>query len=127
LIKLYTGENLRDGANIALRARLYVSGWELSSVLQFCRQTLRPDQYFIAIKFINGEPVALAYHTLFGDMQAFCKKSERRNGYASACVKAIMTHAEKTGHSFQERRIHYGIGIVGSCSFWASVLPEEAM
>jgi hypothetical protein len=99
---------IRQAADLALKHRLFVSGWQLSHELKKARD--HPDWFDgISMKFVGGVPVALVIVRRTGIM-AFCKKSERRKGYASECVQAI-----RLIPNFNARGDY---GIPGSLNFW---------
>lgn len=99
-VKVYDGKTIVEGADLALKNRLYVSGWALSDELKWARHegmrldqwtSVNPDyhqRYKIALAFKDNVPVAVVLWTGH-TMMAFCRAAERRNGYASACVKAL--------------------------------------
>lgn len=118
-IKTFKKNALAKGAKIALKHRLYVSGWQLSGNL--VKLVKNPEKYLcyeIAICFKDEIPVAIClyvkstYTWSSGNLQCFCKKTERRNGYASKCINEIMKTKEDPCTA------EYGID--GSRTFWSS-------
>ena len=109
-IKLYDNGNAHIGADIALKSRLYVSGWNLSGELGKIRAERKTDNK-VALLFKGNVCIAVA--VLRRDfVQAFVRKQERRNGYGRMVV-------EKLGVS---KSVDHGEGIDGSWKFWSSVL-----
>jgi hypothetical protein len=110
-IKIYEDETLDEGINLALGHRLYVSGWALSYELTRARQQ-HPWPVTagkkLAIMFKDKNPICLAFLASHSQLLAFCKKSERGQGYASACVKAIKP----------SRNSWAGEGVIGTVNFW---------
>ena len=82
----YTEDTLADGCNLALKNRLYVSGWRLSKDLKNAREKKQGE---ISIVFKNDTPVALAFADKCSYISTFCKKSERRKGYGSLAVQSL--------------------------------------
>ena len=103
---VYQSLTLKQGADIAIKHRLYISGWALSRTLQKLRTTSCTHDR-IAIGSLNDIPVAIAI-LYEGGAQAFCRKKHRRNGYAGACVRAL-----------RSRMMVASIGIHGSEHFWS--------
>jgi len=117
-VKLYEGADAVEGADIALKARLYINGWQLYKDLMYIRESAKrfPNNFSVAISF-NGEiAVAVAVRrSVF--LQAFCRAAERRNGHASACISKIRKH-----HSAMDTTLYACNGIEGSGSFWSYCL-----
>jgi hypothetical protein len=111
MIKLYkTQRELVEAASMALKNRMYVSGWYLSSVYKHLREY--PNVCVgdvIAIKFVNELPVAIAV-TECRTIMAFCKREHRKNGFASECVNAIKNDTKGNYTA--------GLGVDGSFTFW---------
>lgn len=119
-VKIFDKAKAADGADIALRNKLFVSGWELSKTLATIREQAvrRPTEYTVAMSYKGKVPVAVAIREgTF--MQAFCRRSERRNGHASACARAIRAH-----HPELEATLYAFTGIDGSYSFWRNCLID---
>jgi hypothetical protein len=121
-IVLYEGAKAAEGADIALKAKLFVSGWELSKELQEIRKSahLSLNEYSVAIAF-NGEIPVTAVIRFGTTLQAFCKASERRKGNAQACVWKI-----KKAHPELEPVFRAAEGVQGSTSFWNQCLVRVA-
>lgn len=89
-IKKYSGNNLAEGAKIARTARLFVSGWQMNKDYR----TFETSQYLkgtdsqIVIAFKEGLAIGAAVRK-GKHVQAFVRKSERRNGIGSMLVSAI--------------------------------------
>ncbi len=109
-IVVYRNRTLSEGARIALGARLYVSGWSLHPTLETLRDYQGVTDARIAIAFIGETPVCLVLMHTDGMLMAFCRKSERRKGYASACFKALKSPLFAWA----------GEGVYGSPEFWKS-------
>jgi hypothetical protein len=103
--QVYQSQTLRAGADLALRHRLYVSGWQLSQVLQSFR-TRQNTTDRLALGFCDDRPVAVAIYR-DGTIQAFCRKSQRRQGYGGACVRALRAQSARAV-----------VGIKGTDCFW---------
>lgn len=114
MIKIFQNDTLIEGIDLVLKNRLFISGWNLSKALKFAKKDFRHSavETALSVLFINGKPIALCYR--FGvELQCFCKKSERRKGYASKCIKEIKK-------LFPETEFNGCYGIEGSHSFWGS-------
>jgi hypothetical protein len=103
--QVFQSQTLRAGADLALRHRLYVSGWALSHVLQ-CFRTSQNTTDRLALGFCDDQPVAVAIYR-DGTIQAFCRKSQRRQGYGGACVRALRAQSARAK-----------LGITGTDRFW---------
>ena len=116
LIKFYSNETLVEGINLALKHRLYISGWCLSEDLTRARKEANrlehKDFFSLALYFKNDVPIALCFRQGRG-LQAFCKKSERKKGYAAKCVQHMKKHVEFA--------LKAGSGVEGSLTFWAKM------
>lgn len=121
-IEIYKGRTLFKGADVGLKSRLYVSGWQLSYELKDIREGYHNSvNSVIAIAMKDGEAVALALglsreSTPRVELQAFCRKAERRHGFGSACVAAVKKQFSAT-HYFSA-----GIGLKQgqSIKFWTT-------
>lgn len=106
-VTVYEGGTLSEGAELCLNARLYVSGWDLRPTLVRMRDRGTTHQGKIAVAFDNGRPVALCLYD--GHMlMAFCRDDRRRQGFGSACAKAIG----------RPQGSWAGEGVRGSVEFW---------
>jgi hypothetical protein len=100
-------------ADIALKNRLYVSGWCLSGDLKHYRENASSyeDRLKIVLAYDDDKPVGVVVSDeRYGDVQAFVRKSYRRRGIASGAIK----------HGRIKVR-HCGDGIDGSEHFWTHV------
>lgn len=104
---LYKEYTLKEGCDIALRNRLYVSGWRLSSKLKHSRQTNKGE---IAIVYKGDKPVACSHADNYGYIDTFCRKSERRKGYGTLAV----SHLDQ----YKESKVKGSYGIDGSPDFY---------
>lgn len=113
-IRVYEGEKLAEGAELCIEARLYVPGWALRPSLV----NADPTKDRLAVCFKDKDPVALVFLTDWHPwrqtpkkptLMAFCKDSERLNGYASRCARALGDRPRGT--------VSYE-GIIGSAKFW---------
>ena len=113
-VSLFTDDTLAQGADIALKHRLYVSGWSLSHILKAIRD---PSSSYsslystsaIAIVAVKGTPVAVAVYRR-DEINTFCRKSMRRRGYGSLAVTKIKETVKD--------KIRFFPGIAGSCRFY---------
>ena len=103
-------------ARIALRNRLYVSGWSLTTDLQKIRhRPLRGD--CVSIAYEDNEPVSVAM-VLDGDsmIMTFTRKAYRRKGYGTEAVKGLRKAAGN------KRQLHGNhAGAKGSVEFFEAV------
>ena len=103
-VQVYRGDNLAAGARLALRNRLYVSGWSLSG--HYVDMMNDQEDGEIAIGFLDGEPICAVVSDL-GQVMAFCRKALRRRGYTSACLAKLNTDGQVCE-----------TGVTGSEAFW---------
>lgn len=103
-VQVYKDDTLATGARIALRSRLYVSGWALAG----CYVDMMNDQLDgeIALGFLDGEPICAIVND-FAQVMAFCRKALRGNGYTSRCLQRIDTSG-----------LIADTGVEGSAKFW---------
>lgn len=103
-VKVYRGATLAAGAALALKHRLYISGWVMSGELI----SMRDDDNggVISLGFLDDEPVAIVVDDYY-QLMAFCRKSLRGNGYASKCLAELNTDGRVANE-----------GIKGSIKFW---------
>lgn len=99
----------QEAADLALKHRLYVSGWCLSGALQ----RIRAGNGEAVIVQVNNKYVAVAAYE-DGVLQVFTRKSERRKGYGTLAVKTLV---DKTGIE------DYSVlqGIYTAELFWESI------
>lgn len=109
-VVLYKEETLKEGCDIALRNRLYVSGWDLSSDLKRARQSGTGE---VSIVYKDDIPIACAYADKYGHVCTFCRKSERRKGYGSLAI----SHLDQ----YKEGKLKGSYGIEASEAFYKSV------
>lgn len=111
-VKVYSGNDVAQGADLALKSRLYVSGWQLSYTLGAMRARPKTDDK-IAILFDEQEPVAVAVHN-YNSIQVFCRKKKRRQGNGTQVVNALLREGVK--------HPHYDQGIDGSMTFFKKTI-----
>ena len=86
--------HMKKLADDALKARLYVSGWLLSSELMYIRDCLsetcnaRPF-YDIAVAYEDGNAVGVSIINENSNLQVFVRKAKRHNGYGRKLVRKI--------------------------------------
>lgn len=111
-VTLYSGETLAEGAQIALTARLFVPGWQLSGVLGRMRASPGAKDR-ITITFVGGEPISVAtYDERTDQIMCFTRKSMRGNGYGTLAVQMLRVSAKSA---------YADAGIYGSEQFWAAL------
>lgn len=121
MLKLYHGNSLKEGCDLALTHRLYVEGslWLLQKYLENSFLGNPRSNEMIALKFVGPNPVAIAMRTdprpfLYMEdnelVMAFCHYQHRRKGYGSMCVKAV-----------KRPFVVAGAGGEGSREFWAKL------
>lgn len=104
--KVYRGTYAKEGAAIALKARLYVSGWCLSG--QLCATKNEPHvNDVVSITFVDGSPVSVL-SIRHNTIMAFTRKSERSKGYGIRTFEALRL----------SRMPYYAEGIDASYGFW---------
>lgn len=111
--KLYKGTDAIEGANLALKWRLFVSGWQLSYVFKNIRERGFSQGKFLALVFLNDMPVSVAVAVPFNhgyELQTFTKKEYRLRGYASKAIEALNLDPEAPRYA--------SIGIDGTELFW---------
>lgn len=98
---MYKGEDSKKAADIALKNRLYVSGWDLSQRLKAIRSGKEP--YDVALAFDGETPVGV---TIIGansfvqnsggrqHIQVFVRKKMRRHGIGSSLVAMAKEEAK---------------------------------
>lgn len=94
IIKGRSLAHMKKLADDALKARLYVSGWILSSELMYIRDCLsetcneRPF-YDIAVAYEDGTAVGVSIINEKSNLQVFVRKAKRHNGYGRKLVRKI--------------------------------------
>jgi hypothetical protein len=108
---IYSGNQAKIGADIALKNKLYVAGWMLTGRLQRIRRS-ETTAAVISIAYENDTPIAIA---LFSgtEMQVFCRASKRRQGIGSLCIDHIRSHIGETDVLVYR-------GVDGAEQFWES-------
>ena len=77
-------------ADLAIKHRLYVAGWNLSMIYGAIRAGRVGARDCIALTFVDDVPVASAvYRAGRGDINTFCRKALRRRGYATQAAAAL--------------------------------------
>lgn len=106
-VKVYRGAELPIGADMCIKAKLYIAGWLLyPTLLSMCNRSCAPSSQ-IAVLLKNDVPVALVLYN--GEiLMAFTKEFERYQGHASKCVQALDL---EPGSCARE-------GIAGTREFW---------
>ena len=90
IVKKYSGEDVATAANVALKKRLYVSGWLLSSELKNARQ--EPEQFDLCLAYDNDDVVGVSIQKkVSGFTQVFVRKAKRRNGIGRLLVEPLKT------------------------------------
>lgn len=105
----------------ALKAKLYVDGWQLYDDYVFwLTQTKELESLRVALAYVDNEPIGIAvvqFHSankLYGpknSLKVFVKDQYRRQGIATD-----MALAARPGHNFE-----YGVGCDGSENFFAKM------
>lgn len=108
--KVYRGSYAKEGATIALKARLYVSGWFLSGQLKGTKQYPSPDDV-VAITYVDDTPICVV-SLRRNNVMAFTRKSERSKGYGIRTFEALKL----------AKMPYYDEGIEGSHYFWRKAI-----
>lgn len=114
-VKVYSKDKAAEGADIALKNRLYVSGWCLSGELVSIRESRDHAKHKVSIVYKDDEPVAVAVLNN-RELQAFVRKRERKAGLGKMAVQSLKPPTK--------RDAFYGDGIDGSHVFWHKVLEK---
>lgn len=118
MIKVYSDGNVVEGCNIALRSRLYVSGWNLSRYLKAVRSGNVHGT--VLIYFRNNTPIGVCL-VITGrtwlNIQFFVRKNERRTGVATALFKEAYA-------LFGNRKYYHSDGIDGSEYFFKTIFKS---
>lgn len=84
-VKVFTGDGIKEAADLARKHRLFVSGWCLNSDL---KKVGHQDK--ISIAYNNGVPIGVALLVeKHNDLQCFVRKKERRKGVGTILVGSI--------------------------------------
>lgn len=96
-------------ADIALKNRLYVSGFRLSGVLKRIRSGLSP-QALVVIHYEKDIPVGVAIHNPLGgyQVQVFVRKACRNRGIGTKLIEALNP----------PKNSYVGTGSKYSLNFW---------
>ena len=94
IIKGRSLAHMKKLADDALKARLYVSGWLLSSELMYIRdclsETCNERQFYdIAVAYEDGIAVGVSIINEKSNLQVFVRKAKRQNGYGRKLVRRI--------------------------------------
>ena len=92
VIKTTKTRSAKELADIALKNRLYVSGWSLTEVLQDIRKG--KQEAHVAIAYDGDTPIAVSifmekYRNGWDHVQVFVRKSYRRNGIGKRLVNRL--------------------------------------
>lgn len=91
-IKTTKTRSAKELADIALKHRLYVSGWRLTEILQDIRKGRLEAN--VAIAYDQGVPIGVSilleeYRDNMDHIQVFVRKSYRRNGIGKKLVNRL--------------------------------------
>lgn len=117
IYKPYTKLQAKKGAAIALRNRLYVSGWELSYTLQYIKNTVE-SKYFVVLAFENDIPIGVLTCSPEGMLQVFVRKSKRTKGIGRSLIR-------EAAKSYPIEKLRYDSGIKGSSIFFKKSLNRN--
>lgn len=77
-----------EKASLALKHKLYVSGWELSHQLKSARKY--PEEYEIKLEYVDGTPVGVCLlYKCDGEISIFVKKAFRLQGIGRKLVDSF--------------------------------------
>lgn len=105
--RTYIKNNVQEAADIALKNRLYVSGWELSYLLKYIRERENNDTYKISLAYKNNKPIGVCVKTFNNYVQVFVRKEERRQGIGTTLVQKTLGARRK--NFYYERGVSYSI------------------
>lgn len=89
-VQIFRDHNVVRAAELAIKHKLYVAGWNLSMIYGAMRVGRVHPSDCIALTFVDDVPVASAvYRGGRGDINTFCRKALRRRGYATQAVAAL--------------------------------------
>ena len=106
-VVLYKEDTLKLGCDIALKNRLYVSGWNLSAILKHARKTVKGE---VRSVYLDDIPVACAYSGDYGYVATFCRKQQRRKGFGMLALSAL--------DGYKDGKLKGSRGIDGSSDFY---------
>lgn len=113
IIQSYTQDQAKELADIALKNRLYVSGWKLSYTFRSIRDEDWNDT--VLLYYQKGKPVGVAVIRRDKNIEVFVKKKYRRQGIGTLLVNRCKKINSKLEAEW---------GIYGSERFWESVNIE---
>ena len=88
MIRLFEGKDCVTAASIALKHRLFVSGWRLSGDLKYIKRCHNIEDARMAIAYDSDTPVGVClYNQNTGLIQVFVRKSYRRRGIGRSLVE----------------------------------------
>lgn len=100
----------QENAAIALKHRLYVSGWELRKAL---KAAVDDDCFIVKLFWKDGVPVGVClYSRYIWQIQCFVRKAERGQGIGTKLVRDVMK-AIPNG-----MEVEAGEGLKGTRRFW---------
>lgn len=115
-------KKFKEFANIALRARLYVSGWRLSSTLRdICDGDIYPKDTFV-LAYDNGIPIGICvmhHRNCWGCpvSSTFVRKLYRRRGIGTKMITKALDNKRK--------KFMYGTGLWESQAFFDKIPRAE--
>jgi GNAT superfamily N-acetyltransferase len=90
MIQLFEGKDCIAAAFMALKHRLFVSGWRLSGDLKRVRKGHNVENVRIAVAYDSDTPVGVSlYDHTTGLIQVFVRKSYRRRGIGRNLVESF--------------------------------------
>lgn len=102
--------------NIALKNRLYVSGWQLSHTMKKIRKNYNNET--ISIVYYGDLPVSVSIQDKISRVQSFTKKDYRFKGFGRIAIECLMEH-RNNDYYFNEH------GVDGSWSFFDKTLTMD--
>jgi hypothetical protein len=105
--RTYIKNNVQEAADIALKNRLYVSGWRLSYSLRDIREKENNDTYKISLAYKNDKPIGVCVKTFCNHVQVFVRKEERRQKIGTTLVQKTLGKRRK--NFYYERGVSYSI------------------
>lgn len=116
--KVSYGEYAVELAKIALKARLYVPGWDLNPTLHTIIKHANSMCYGVAVTFYYDKPIAVAITkaTWNGVVYTFVKPKHRKNGHGRNVTKSLLSK-----YVGDEEPAGHGTGIKGASKFFESM------
>lgn len=107
-----------DLALDALKARLYVPGWDLNPTLHWIIETNNDIKYGVAVTYDNGIPIAVATTkaTWNGMVYVFVRKKYRSNNIGKKIILELLSQFEGS-----ESPVGHANGTNGCTKFFESV------